>query len=61
MTNFDQIKGKAKENAGEAVNDDEMAARGRMERAKGKGKEAVGKAKDKAKKAADDTRGRFAE
>ncbi|GAB2460453.1 CsbD family protein [Streptosporangium sandarakinum] len=61
MTNFDQIKGKARENAGEAVNDDEMADRGRAEHAKGKAKEAAGKAKDKAKKAADDARGRFAE
>ncbi|MDP9862268.1 MULTISPECIES: CsbD family protein [Streptosporangium] len=61
MTNFDQIKGKVKETAGEAVDNDSLAAKGRADRAKGKAKEAADKAKDRAKRASEETRGRFAE
>ncbi|SFI70645.1 CsbD-like [Streptosporangium canum] len=61
MTNFDQIKGKVKETAGEAVDNERLADKGRADRAKGKAKEAADKAKDRAKKASDDARSRFAE
>ncbi|MEV4249289.1 CsbD family protein [Streptosporangium canum] len=61
MTNFDQIKGKVKETAGEAVDNDRLADKGRADRAKGKAKEAADKAKDRAKKVSDDARGHFAE
>ncbi|WP_326821966.1 CsbD family protein [Streptosporangium sp. NBC_01639] len=61
MTNFDQIKGKVKETAGEAADNDSLANKGRADRAKGKAKEGADKAKDRAKKAAGEKHGRFAE
>jgi len=59
--NRDEIKGKAekakgyiKEEAGEALNDPELEAEGRGERAAGKLREGFGKAKRKVGEAVDD-------
>ena len=58
--NRDELKGKAqkakgyvKEETGEALNDPELEAEGRVERAGGKLREGFGKAKEKVSDAAD--------
>lgn len=57
----DELKGKAKEKAGQVMNDDDLEARGKGDQLKGKGEKAVGhvkeageKVKEAAKKMMDD-------
>jgi uncharacterized protein YjbJ (UPF0337 family) len=64
MMNRDELKGKAekakgyvKEEAGEILNDPELEAEGKAERAGGKLREGFGKAKEKVSDAADEIAG----
>ncbi|GGL24671.1 CsbD family protein [Planomonospora parontospora] len=54
MTNFDQMRGKAKEAAGKMTGNDSMANKGRAEQSKGKAKETAKKAKETARETARD-------
>ena len=49
----DQLKGRAKEAAGDLTDDDDLKREGRTDRAAGKAKDAVDTAKDKAEGAVD--------
>jgi len=48
MPNMDEMKGRAKEAAGDVTNDDELKAKGKADKASGKVKDLVDSAKDKA-------------
>lgn len=56
MPNMDEIKGRAKEAAGDVTDDDELKAEGKADKASGKVKDAVDSAKDKADDAVDAVR-----
>ena len=51
---FDQVKGKAKEGIGRAIDDDELEAEGRADNAGGNIKEGFGKARRKVGEAIED-------
>ncbi len=53
MSSKDRFVGKAKEAAGKATGDEELASEGRTQHAKGKAGEAIDEAKDTAKGVAD--------
>ncbi len=53
MPNTDDLKGRAKEAAGDLTNDDDLKNEGKTDRASGKVKEGIDDAKDKAKGAVD--------
>lgn len=46
----DEMKGKAKEKAGDVMNDDDLKARGKGDQLKGKSEKAVGHAKEAGEK-----------
>jgi uncharacterized protein YjbJ (UPF0337 family) len=46
---FDEMKGRAKEAAGDLTDDDDLKAEGKVDRATGKAKEKVDRAADKVK------------
>ena len=54
----DEVKGKLKEAAGEATNDEDLRREGKTDQAKGNAKQAGGKAMDAAKDAVDLVRGK---
>ncbi len=54
--NTDDLKGRAKEAAGDLTNDDNLKNEGRADRASGKAKDAIDKAEEKAKDLVDDVR-----
>jgi uncharacterized protein YjbJ (UPF0337 family) len=56
MANTDDLKGRAKEAAGDLTNDKDLKNEGRTDRASGKAKEFIDKAEDKAKELVDDVR-----
>jgi uncharacterized protein YjbJ (UPF0337 family) len=58
MANTDEMKGRAKEAAGDLTGNDSLKAKGKADRATGKVKEAVDTAADKVNRAADKVRGR---
>ena len=49
MPNTDDLKGRAKEAAGDLTNDDDLKNEGKVDQASGKVKETVGDAADKVK------------
>jgi uncharacterized protein YjbJ (UPF0337 family) len=56
MANTDDLKGRAKEAAGDLTNDKDLKNEGRADRASGKAKEFIDNAEDKAKELVDDVR-----
>lgn len=54
--NTDDLKGRAKEAAGDLTDNDELKKEGRTDRASGKAKDLIDKAEDKAKGLVDDIR-----
>ena len=56
MPNTDDLKGRAKEAAGDLTNNDDLKNEGKADRASGKVKEFIDKAEDKAKDLVDDVR-----
>ncbi|GAA3446149.1 CsbD family protein [Planomonospora venezuelensis] len=59
MTNFDQIRGKAKEATGKVTGNEEMTGRGQADQAKGKAKQAAKKVKDRARESGENARDTF--
>lgn len=59
MPNTDDLKGRAKEAAGDLTNDDDLKSEGKTDRASGKVKETIDGAKDKLNGAVDDIKGRL--
>lgn len=55
-SNTDDLKGRAKEAAGDLTNNDHLKNEGRKDRASGKAKDAIEKVEDKAKELVDDVR-----
>jgi len=53
MANFDELKGRAKEAAGDLADDDDLKREGKVDRATGKIKEKVEQASDKVRDALD--------
>lgn len=53
MANFDELKGRAKEAAGDLADDDDLKREGKLDRATGTIKEKVEQASDKVKDALD--------
>lgn len=49
MPNFDELKGRAKEAAGDVADDDDLKREGKIDQATGSVKEKVGDAADKVK------------
>jgi len=58
MSNTDDLKGRAKEAAGDLTGDRDLQREGQADQAEGKAKEAVNTARDKLGDAADKLRGR---
>jgi len=58
MSNTDDLKGRAKEAAGDLTGDRDLQREGQADQAEGKAKEAVDTARDKLGDAADKLRGR---
>jgi uncharacterized protein YjbJ (UPF0337 family) len=58
MSNTDDLKGRAKEAAGDLTGDRDLQREGKADQAEGKAKEAVDSARDKLGDAADKLRGR---
>ena len=57
--NKDELKGRAKEAAGDLTDDERLKREGKMDRASGKAKEIVDDLKEKAEDAIDDVRERL--
>ena len=55
-SNMDDLKGRAKEAAGDLTDNDELKREGKADRAAGKAKEMLGKVEDKAKELVDDVK-----
>lgn len=47
MSNTDDLKGRAKEAAGDMTNDDDLKREGKMDQAEGKAKDAIDSVRDK--------------
>ncbi len=56
MANTDDLKGRAKEAAGDLTNDQDLKNEGKADRATGKAKDFIDKVEDKAKDLVDDVR-----
>jgi uncharacterized protein YjbJ (UPF0337 family) len=56
MPNTDDLKGRAKEVAGDLTDDDDLKREGKVDQGSGKAKEMLGDAKDKAEDAVDAVR-----
>ena len=59
MPNTDDLKGRAKEAAGDVTNDDDLKNEGKADRAEGKVKEGIDDAKEKLEGAVDSVRDKF--
>jgi uncharacterized protein YjbJ (UPF0337 family) len=57
--NTDDLKGRAKEAAGDLTDNDHLKNEGRADRATGKAKEVIDKVEEKAKEVVDDVRDRL--
>lgn len=61
MNNFDQLKGRAKEAAGDLTDNDRLKREGKTDRVAGKAKEMVDKGRDKAEEKVDALKDRIHE
>jgi uncharacterized protein YjbJ (UPF0337 family) len=59
MAQTDDLKGRAKEAAGDLTDNDDLKREGKVDQASGKAKDAIGGAKDKAEDAVDAVKDKF--